>query len=333
MDEIKSSDVVLFFLKIGAFFLGLLLILFFITSAVTGISMFNEEIMKLLTVLFGITVFIVIILALALVGAIFGLSKSPVRNTGSMVVKDNALKYEYRDENSRKRKKSFSLTNIDRYLNDYKEMYLPDDLRLYKADPNKKSSAINLMVETSDKRKLSLKDLYFEDADQYNRICAFLDRISDKDEIDLEFRLRKYVAQENILYAGEDAVRTFKELRKEISDKTIKAQIDRTIENIRKTSTCIDQIDRDDQMRKLYDNYMDMLVEILKNYATLEKHEKRPEELNKAKEKLLQTFELINSAFDALISGKEEEKIEELEADTQSLEDIRKEETAVANKE
>ena len=86
-------------------------------------------------------------------------------------------------------------------------------------------------------------------------------------------------------------------------------------------------------MRKLYDNYMDMLVEILKNYATLEKHEKRPEELNKAKEKLLQTFELINSAFDALISGKEEEKIEELEADTQSLEDIRKEETAVANKE
>ncbi|MBQ6492843.1 MAG: hypothetical protein IJI92_03135 [Erysipelotrichaceae bacterium] len=333
MDEIKSSDVVLFFLKIGAFFLGLLLILFFITSAVTGISMFNEEIMKLLTVLFGITVFIVIILALALVGAIFGLSKSPVRNTGSMVVKDNALKYEYRDENSRKRKKSFSLTNIDRYLNDYKEMYLPDDLRLYKADPNKKSSAINLMVETSDKRKLSLKDLYFEDADQYNRICAFLDRISDKDEIDLEFRLRKYVAQENILYAGEDAVRTFKELRKEISDKTIKAQIDRTIENIRKTSTCIDQIDRDDQMRKLYDNYMDMLVEILKNYATLEKHEKRPEELNKAKEKLLQTFELINSAFDALISGKEEEKIEELEADAQSLEDIRKEETAVANKE
>lgn len=333
MDEIKSSDVVLFFLKIGAFFLGLLLILFFITSAVTGISMFNEEIMKLLTVLFGITVFIVIILALALVGAIFGLSKSPVRNTGSMVVKDNALKYEYRDENSRKRKKSFSLTNIDRYLNDYKEMYLPDDLRLYKADPNKKSSAINLMVETSDKRKLSLKDLYFEDADQYNRICAFLDRISDKDEIDLEFRLRKYVAQENILYAGEDAVRTFKELRKEISDKTIKAQIDKVVENIRKTSTCIDQIDRDDQMRKLYDNYMDMLVEILKNYATLEKHEKRPEELNKAKEKLLQTFELINSAFDALISGKEEEKIEELEADTQSLEDIRKEETAVANKE
>ena len=213
------------------------------------------------------------------------------------------------------------------------KMYLPDDLRLYKADPNKKSSAINLMVETSDKRKLSLKDLYFEDADQYNRICAFLDRISDKDEIDLEFRLRKYVAQENILYAGEDAVRTFKELRKEISDKTIKAQIDRTIENIRKTSTCIDQIDRDDQMRKLYDNYMDMLVEILKNYATLEKHEKRPEELNKAKEKLLQTFELINSAFDALISGKEEEKIEELEADAQSLEDIRKEETAVANKE
>ena len=318
--------------RFGLVLLGILVVLFVITSLTTGISLFNSEIIKMFVDLFGISVAIVALLTIAIFVAAIFLNKSPVQSTGSMVVKDGALKYEYRDENNKVRKKTINLNNIDKYLNDYKVMNIIDNLKLFKKDRSKKSNAMNLLVEGLDSKSKSLRDLYFEDEDEYNRIGAFLDRISKKDEIDMEFRLRKYVAIDNIINSGQEIIQRLNECKREIRSKEVINGVNEIISDIKDMEKIIDQIDDYDKVRKLYDNYLNMVMDILNNYRNLEKYEKRPEELKKASDQLLQTFALIDSAFEALKSGKAEEKFEELDADVQSLEEITKESVATAEK-
>ena len=318
--------------RFGLIILAILAVMFIFASLTTGISLFNSEIMKMFVDIFGIAAGVVALMTVAFfISAVF-VNKSPVKNTGSMVVKDGALKYEYRDENNRLRKKTINLNNIDKYLNDYKEMNIIDDLKLYKKDKSKRSNAMTLFIENPSAKVMALRDLYFEDTDEYNRIGAFLDRISKKDEIDMEFRLRKYVAVDNIINSGQETILKLKEYKKDIKSKEVVNGIDEIISDIKDMEKIIDQIDDYDKVRKLYDNYLNMVMDILDNYRNLEKYEKRPEELEKARNQLLQMFGLIDSAFEALKSGKAEEKFEELEADVQSLEEVTKESATVVGK-
>ena len=133
--------------RFGLIILAILAVMFIFASLTTGISLFNSEIMKMFVDIFGIAVGVVALMTVAFfISAVF-VNKSPVKNTGSMVVKDGALKYEYRDENNRLRKKTINLNNIDKYLNDYKEMNIIDDLKLYKKDKSKRSNAMTLFIE------------------------------------------------------------------------------------------------------------------------------------------------------------------------------------------
>ena len=104
--------------RFGLIVLGILVVLFIITSMVTGVSLLNSEIIRMFVDIFGISVGIIALLVIALFVAAIFLNKSPSRSTGSMVVKNGALNYEYRDENNRLRKKTVNLNNIDKYLND-----------------------------------------------------------------------------------------------------------------------------------------------------------------------------------------------------------------------
>ncbi|MBR3266475.1 MAG: hypothetical protein IKI61_11030, partial [Erysipelotrichaceae bacterium] len=189
-----------------------------------------------------------------------------------------------------------------------------------------------MFVEQSDGKVLSLKDLYFEDKNEYNRIGAFLDRISKKDEIDLEFRLRKYVAVDNIINSGKEKILVLKNYKRQIKDKNIVEGISEIIDDINDMEDDIAAIEDYDKVRKLYDNYLGMMIGILDNFENLEKYEKRPEELEKAKQQLLQSFKLIDSAFEALKTGKAEEKFEKLEADVTTHEQIVKEAVEAVSK-
>jgi len=319
-------------MRFGLIVLGLLLALFIVASVVSGVSLTNPAILKMFVDIFGISVGIIALLGVAFFAAAIFLMRSPAQKSGSMVVKDGSMKYEYRDENNRIRKKTVNLSNIDKYLNDYKEMNIIDDLKLYKKDKSKKANVMTMFIEKPDGKVLSLKDLYFEDKNEYNRIGAFLDRIAKKDEIDLEFRLRKYVAVDNIINSGREKILVLKDYKRQIKDKDVVNGISEIINDITDMEDDIAAIEDYDKVRKLYDNYLGMMIGILDNFQNLEKYEKRPEELAKAKQQLLQSFKLIDSAFEALKTGKAEEKFEELEADVTTHEEIVKEAVEAVSK-
>jgi len=319
-------------MRFGLIVLGLLLALFIVASVVSGVSLTNPAILKMFVDIFGISVGIIALLGVAFFAAAIFLMRSPAQKSGSMVVKDGSMKYEYRDENNRIRKKTVNLSNIDKYLNDYKEMNIIDDLKLYKKDKSKKANVMTMFIEKPDGKVLSLKDLYFEDKNEYNRIGAFLDRIAKKDQIDLEFRLRKYVAVDNIINSGRAKILVLKDYKRQIKDKDVVNGISEIINDITDMEDDIAAIEDYDKVRKLYDNYLGMMIGILDNFQNLEKYEKRPEELAKAKQQLLQSFKLIDSAFEALKTGKAKEKYEELEADVTTHEQIVKEAVEAVSK-
>lgn len=297
--------------KIGIFFLLLLLILFVITSLITGIPLSASGISELFSDLFSITMFIVTILAIIIIVGLGTFMLNPSVNA-SVLVKDNELRYEYLDENGKKKRKSFSLLKIDEYLKTYKEMNIIDGLKLTRKDPDKRPSANTLIIELPDGKKMSLKELSRDDADAYGRIAHFLDGISDKDDLQMVFRMRNYVGRENIINSGKENSETIRDIRRQLLDGELKQEIDRISENIRQVERDIDELAEPDKIRKLYDNYLPMLKEIGSSYLNLQNHELRKEELQKAKEKMLSSMKMINDAFATILADRKE-KQEEVE--------------------
>jgi hypothetical protein len=194
-------------------------------------------------------------------------------------------------------------------------MYVIDNMILSKPDTSKKANANTLQIELPDKTKMSLRNLSVADKDLYNRLCAFLDSISDLDEIALQFRLGSLVQKETIINSANEAINSLKALRRQIRDEEVMDQLDKTIE---KLSSDQDRIENNDTVRKLYEKYLKLLVDICNNYAVLEKHNTDPNNLIKTKQNLLQTFALIDAALD-----KAENKDEiEIEAEVNSIEEV-----------
>ncbi|MBO7697843.1 MAG: hypothetical protein J6S38_02260, partial [Erysipelotrichaceae bacterium] len=218
-------------------------------------------------------------------------------------------------EDGKKKKKTFNIYNIDKYLTTYRQMYVIDNMILRKPDPSKKGNANTLQIELPDKTKMSLRQLSVEDRDLYNRLCAFLDSISDLDEIALQFRLADLIQKETIINSANETIRSLKMKRNQIQDEEVLKQLDSTIEKI---SDEQDRIDNNDTVRKLYEKYLKLLVDICDNYALLEKHNTDPKSLIKTKKNLLETFALIDAALDkADIQGDSE-----VEAEVKNIEEV-----------
>ena len=126
------------FLYAAAFMLSLLLILGILTSFKTGISLFDKEVLSVLSSIFMISLFILGILALSVfIAAIFSGKKTPSAG-GSTLIKDGFLRYETRDEKGRKKKATVDITKIDRFLNEYSELYMIKGTKLFKEDKKAK---------------------------------------------------------------------------------------------------------------------------------------------------------------------------------------------------
>ena len=303
--------------------LVLLLALFVITSLTTGISIFKPEIVELFVTLFNMSVGVFMALGLFMfIVAVFTKKKNP-SVPGSMVVKDGSLKYEYTDESGRKKRRTFDLKNIERFLNERGEMNIILDARLSKSSEKDKANIRSLMIELPEKEKKSLAVLYKEDPDTYNRIAAFLDRISGKDVRDLEDHLPRYVYQQDLLDKGEDLCAQLKRRRMETSDNDVKEKIDTITDKIKDLKTLILEGGNNDNLRKLYSYYVPMLIEILDNFITIERHEGIENDPD-AKTKLMQTFELISGAFEALRDKQKEDEFDLLEATAETVEQLLK---------
>ncbi|MBO7676750.1 MAG: hypothetical protein J6S49_04475 [Erysipelotrichaceae bacterium] len=304
-----------YLIRAGVFILILLLVLALITSAVTGISMFDPAIFKMLTDIFKIALVVLgLLIVLPFIVIIFFKKGEVNLNGPSALVKDNALRYEIY-EDGKKKKKTFNIYNIDKYLTTYRQMYVIDNMILRKPDPSKKGNANTLQIELPDKTKMTLRQLSVEDRDLYNRLCAFLDSISDLDEIALQFRLAGLIQKETIINSANETIRSLKMKRNQIQDEEVLKQLDSTIEKI---SDEQDRIDNNDTVRKLYEKYLKLLVDICDNYALLEKHNTDPKSLIKTKKNLLETFALIDAALDkADIQGDSE-----VEAEVKNIEEV-----------
>ncbi len=300
----------------------LLLALFILTSLTSGQSMFAPEIMKLFVTLFQISTAVFAALAVAmLIMAIFVTKKNPAV-PGSMVVKDGSLRYEYIDENGKKRRKTFDLKNIDAFLIERGVMDIVLDAKLSKNDPKEKPNIRNLMIQFPGKEKKSLALLYKEDPNTYNRIAAFLDRISRKDVNDLKEHLARYVHQQDLLDQGDDLSIQLKKRRMETSDIQVKQGIDTVLDRIKELEILILENGNNDKLRKLYSYYVPMLIEIIDNFITIDSHEGTDN--REAKNKLMETFELISSAFEALRDRQKEDEFDQLEATAQTIEQLLK---------
>ncbi len=308
----RETDSLSIFIKAAFFMLTLILILAVLTSMRTGISIFDVRIMNYLRTIFLISLGILGGMALILfVGALF-MQRNTSFSRRSTLIKDGTLRYETVDEKGRRKKKNVDLKNIDRFLCDYSELYMVKDTRLYKEDKKARPNVNTLFVVLPDGRKMSLKKLDEEDPELYDQIGAFLDRIEDKDSIDLSFRMRKYAAEEDLILQGREISAKLKDLKRKVRDKEVLEKIDVMRNKLEEREGQI--IDQADKIRKLYDHYLPMLVEITEEYVRMEGHDKKIVDIEPSKKRLLDTFTLIENALDSFGQKEEIEYFDELEA-------------------
>ena len=320
----KKQGTFSIFLKAAFFMLGLLLALALLTSWKTGISIFNKEIMSFLSTILILSLVILGVFSLSVFTAAIFSKKSDRIPGQSMLIRDNTLRYDGRDERGRKRKLSVDLRKIDDFLSQYSELYMVRGTRLHKQDRKGKSNADTLIVTLPDGSEMSLNALHAKDVQLYNEICAYLDRIKDKDAIDLSFRMRKYAAEEDLILSGRESCARLKDLSRQVKDKEVKRKIKETVRKIDDFEPYI--IDQTDRVRKLYDHYLPMLCTICENYIVVEGHDEKIVNISDARKQLANTLSLISSAFDSLSAGKEAESFEQLEADAENLDTVMKRE-------
>ena len=321
-DKERFPPLFKFIFGAGAVLFGLLLVLFVITSSVTGISMSLPGIKDLFTTLFVMSIYI--LAALVLFGFIMMAvtMKKNLVSASSMVVRDNYLKYDAIDRDGKKKKKTFSLANINKYLETHGQMNLIDDLILSKDGHDAKANIRNLMVATEGGEKKSLAAIYNEDPAEYQRIAAFLDHISSHDEIDLEFRLNTYIFRDEMVEEGQKLQSSLRSQLKGIEDEEIRKRMVETIQELQKAEDLLDDSGYDDRLRKLYTRYLPMLMEILETYGSLDRNDQDLKRKEKARSELMETFDLILAAFASLNNNKEEEGFDRLEAASETLEQL-----------
>ena len=321
----KKQGTFSIFLKAAFFMLGLLMVLALLASWKTGISIFDRQIMSFLSTILIISLVLLGVLALSVFTvAIFGTKNDRVPGQ-STLIKDNTLRYDGKDERGRKKKLSVNLKKIDDFLSQYSELYMVKSTRLYKQDQKGKSNANTLIVSLSDGSQMSLNALHSQDPQLYNEICAFLDRISGKDAIDLSFRMRRYAAEEDLILSGRKTCDELKQLSRQVKNREVKAKINETVKKIADFEPHI--IGQADKVRKLYDHYLPMLSTICENYIVMEGHDEKIVDISDSRKRLTDTLLLIDSAFDSLCAGQEAESFEQLQADVENIDTVlRKEE-------
>lgn len=306
------------FIKGSLVILALLIVLSFIASLIHGVPVtaFSEVIKTI----FPISVFILLILFISvLIGAIFKVKTTPEVKP-SVIYRDNTLKYQV-IENKRRRPKTIKIDNIDAYLDKYKTMYIIDNLMLKKKNYNEKSNINNLLIVENDKSE-SLNTINNNNTNKYNRICSFLDSIKTYSVDDLYWRLKSYVSKENLILNGKELSDSLINLNKLVNDKDINNSVINTLSLIEQMNIKINDVGSKDQIRKVYDHYLPMLIKILDDYINLGDNELDRTNNDLAKNRLIKTFALINEALNKLSDTDEEGMYDRLEASVNEVEEL-----------
>ena len=299
----NETNYILGIFAIGMFVIFvLILILALFTSLYTGISMYNPNIYSGLSEIYKMSFVILAVLFLFIGLMLSYFTKNSKKQ--SIVSKDNTLKYD--DPNNNRNKILIDLTNIDEYLNKHKQMIIIDDLILTKNDYRKLSSYSNLLiVDNKNNKEYRIGDLYSKNSKKYNKICAFLDKISNLSSEEIYWHLKNIISNDIIINNGNDLIDKLRIIRSNIEDEEIKGYLSNIINSTNKTQTYLDNVSSNEKIRRLYDNYLPMLIKICENYEILEHDQTDVDSLRKSKDNLIETFNMINSAYSSIFNEKE----------------------------
>ena len=304
---------------VGIFVRGAFVILGLMFALSALVMIFNEGafswdlIRKDFKMVFYISLVILLLLFLAImVMAVFRVQTTPSSGQ-SMLLKDNTLRYETRDEKGRKKRVTFSIRNIDAYLDRYGKMRIIDGMELVKKDSANRSNLNNLCVLRNGK-KITLNELNQTEPEEYLRVCRFLESLSSYDTDKLYWHMNTYIAKEELILNADGISQELKILERSVKDEQILEQIDLVREGLEGIKKRIEVDGSSDKLRKLFDHYLPMLKSILEEYSRLESKDEERKELNESKNKLMLTFEYIDQAIDSLSKTDSKEDFEKLEA-------------------
>ena len=206
----------------------------------------------------------------------------------SIVSRDNTLKYENPDY---KEIRTFSIENIDKYLDKYDEMYIVDEYILKKKNKNKKSNINNLILVKNNNQTL-LSDIYHDNQSLYKRICIFLEKITKYDITELYWRNRSLVFVENIIIKGKSTIKQLNTIKASIDDKEITDCIDDTINEINRID--LELSVTNDSIRKIFEAYFPVLISVLNEFSAIDKENTQYQTI---RNNLLELFETINKTL------------------------------------
>ena len=298
----------------GAFvILGLMFALSALVMIFNGGAFSWDLIRKDFKMVFYISLVILLLLFLAImVMAVFRVQSTPSSGQ-SMLLKDNTLRYETRDEKGRKKRVTFSIKNIDVYLDRYGKIRIIDGMELAKKDSANRSNLNNLCVLRNGK-KITLNELNQTEPEEYLRVCRFLESLSSYDTEKLYWHMNTYIAKEELILNADGISQELKILERSVKDEQILEQIDLAREGLEGIKKRIEADGSSDKLRKLFDHYLPMLKSILEEYSRLESKDEERKELNESKNKLMLTFEYVRQAIDSLSETDSKEDFEKLEA-------------------
>ena len=312
----------------GAFvILGLMFALSALVMIFHGNVFSWDLIRKDFKMIFYISLVILLLLFLAImVMAVFRVQTTP-SNGQSMLIKDNTLRYETRDQKGRKKKVTFSIRNIDAYLDRYGKMRIIDGMELEKKNSGERSSLNNLTVPRKGK-KITLNELNQSEPEEYVRICRFLESLSSYDTDKLYWHMNTYIAKEELILNADKVSEEIKTATYLIKDDQILDETLAVREGIEKIKERIEADGSSDKLRKLFDHYLPMLKSILEEYGRLESRDEDRRELIESKNKLMLTFGHVRQAIDSLSETDSKEDFEKLEAAVNDVAYLLKAQTA-----
>ena len=265
------------------------LMLIVAASLISGVSLFDPNIIEGVSSIFLIALIVFAILSLI----IFLYYKYLTIFTPYEILRrDNTIVCNIDDKRNRQ---LIDISNINEYLDKYKALSIIDGYILKKKDKNKKVSAKNLLYDDS---KKTLADLYKEDVHKYNKIADFIKEISVLNIDELFWRTDELIKSRQKKDASKDIVDELRDIRMDISNTVIRNDIDTLIESLK--------YNYDNVEFKVINQYLPILINICKKYSYLEDNELENDEFIS----LHNNLHAITNSINQIINNKPDKEME-----------------------
>ena len=275
------------------------IILLLITSLITGVSLSNPALMKGITDIYLISLMVLTILSI--IGMI-AYKFITIFTPYEILRRDNTIVCNI---NNRRKRELVDISNIDEYLDKYKTLNIIDGYVLKKKNKKKKVSAKNLLFNDT---KMTLADLYKKDVNEYNKIADFLKDLSHLDMEQLFWSTERLVDIKEKEKSSKDIISELYTIRKEISNKTIRNDVEVLIESLNNNYSNVNS--------KVINHYLPILANICKKYSYLEENDINNEEFIELHNNLHAIFnsiiQVINSRSDNVVNISNIQSVESL---------------------